>query len=77
MRFLAVTLALVVLGVAEAGAATPRKKVVSRPISNAIRVVARAVRTTAAYPGVTCTVTLDPATGNRIDDPNAIANCAS
>ena len=38
MRLLAVTLALVVLSVAEAGAATPRKKIVL-PVSNAIRVV--------------------------------------
>jgi ABC-type branched-subunit amino acid transport system substrate-binding protein len=39
--------------------------------------LAHAVRTTAAYPGVTCTVTIDPATGDRVDDPNAIANCAT
>jgi hypothetical protein len=39
--------------------------------------LAPAVRTTTAYPGVTCTVTIDPATGNRVDDPNAIANCTT
>jgi ABC-type branched-subunit amino acid transport system substrate-binding protein len=35
------------------------------------------VRSTRRYEGVTCTVTLDPATGNRIDDPGALARCAA
>lgn len=39
--------------------------------------LARAVRSTRHYEGVTCTVTLDPATGNRIDDPDALARCAA
>ena len=39
--------------------------------------LARAVRDTTLYEGITCTVTLDPATGNRIDDPAALAACAA
>jgi hypothetical protein len=38
--------------------------------------LAHAVRGTTNYLGVTCTVTLDPATGNRLNDPAALANCA-
>jgi hypothetical protein len=37
--------------------------------------LAHAVRTTTSYKGVTCTVTLDPATGNRLDDPAALVRC--
>ena len=37
---------------------------------------ARAVRNTAGYPGVSCAITLDPTTGNRLDDPAALSNCA-
>ena len=37
---------------------------------------ARAIRGTSGYTGVTCAVTLDQATGNRIDDPAALAKCA-
>jgi ABC-type branched-subunit amino acid transport system substrate-binding protein len=37
--------------------------------------LAKAVRTTTAYPGVTCSVTLDPATGDRVDDAAAISTC--
>jgi ABC-type branched-subunit amino acid transport system substrate-binding protein len=39
--------------------------------------LARAVRTTTRYEGITCTVTLDPATGNRVDDPAALSACAA
>jgi hypothetical protein len=38
--------------------------------------LAAAVRSTRHFQGVTCTVTLDPATGNRVDDPEALARCA-
>jgi len=38
--------------------------------------LAQAVRSTTKYQGVTCTVTLDPATGYRINDPIALARCA-
>ena len=37
--------------------------------------LAHAVRGTTDYPGVTCTITLDPATGNRVNDPAALARC--
>jgi ABC-type branched-subunit amino acid transport system substrate-binding protein len=35
-----------------------------------------AVRSTRSFPGVTCTVTLDPATGNRVNDAAALRRCA-
>ena len=38
--------------------------------------LARAVRTTAGYPGVSCSITLDPTTGNRRDEPDALGSCA-
>jgi len=38
--------------------------------------VASAVRSTTKFQGVTCTITLDPATGNRIDDPTRLSRCA-
>lgn len=38
--------------------------------------LAQAVRNTTKYQGVTCTITLDPATGNRINDPTALSRCA-
>ena len=38
--------------------------------------LAEAVRHTAHFHGVTCTITLDPATGNRVNDPAALARCA-
>ena len=38
--------------------------------------LAEAVRKTADFPGVTCTITLDPATGNRINDQASLARCA-
>jgi hypothetical protein len=38
--------------------------------------LAAAVRHTRAFPGVTCTVTIDPATGNRVNDPRQLARCA-
>lgn len=37
--------------------------------------LARAVRQTTNFPGVTCTVSLDPTTGYRIADPAALARC--
>jgi len=36
---------------------------------------ARAVRDTTSFRGVTCTIRLDPATGNRVNDPSALAQC--
>jgi len=39
--------------------------------------LAEAVRDTTDFNGVTCTVTLDPATGNRVNDPAALARCAN
>lgn len=38
--------------------------------------LASAVRTTTNYRGVTCTISLDPSTGNRINDPASLARCA-
>jgi len=38
--------------------------------------LAHAVRTTNGYAGVSCTITLDRATGNCVDDPQALAKCA-
>jgi ABC-type branched-subunit amino acid transport system substrate-binding protein len=37
--------------------------------------LARAIRGTTAYRGVTCRITLDPSTGDRLDDPAALASC--
>ena len=39
--------------------------------------LARAVRHTRHFPGVTCSIALDPATGFRIDDQAALARCAN
>jgi hypothetical protein len=39
--------------------------------------LANAVRNTTNYQGVTCTVTLDPSTGNRVNDPALLTHCAS
>jgi ABC-type branched-subunit amino acid transport system substrate-binding protein len=39
--------------------------------------LARAVRGTARYQGVSCTITLDPATGNRLNDPTTLSRCAA
>jgi ABC-type branched-subunit amino acid transport system substrate-binding protein len=33
------------------------------------------VRQTTGYRGVTCTITIDPATGNRVDDTRSLAKC--
>ena len=38
--------------------------------------LATAVRNTSSYPGVTCSVTIDPVTGDRTDDEAAISACA-
>jgi ABC-type branched-subunit amino acid transport system substrate-binding protein len=38
--------------------------------------LADAVRTTVRFQGVTCTLALEPATGNRVNDPDALARCA-
>jgi len=38
--------------------------------------LASAVRNTTNFQGATCTITLDPSTGNRVDDPAALARCA-
>jgi ABC-type branched-subunit amino acid transport system substrate-binding protein len=39
--------------------------------------LARAVRRTTNQDGITCTVTIDPKTGNRINDPKALKRCGS
>jgi len=39
--------------------------------------LASAVRNTTNYWGVTCTITLDPASGNRLNDPASLQRCAS
>jgi len=38
--------------------------------------LATMVRSTTGFQGVSCTVTIDASTGNRIDDPIALAKCA-
>ncbi len=38
--------------------------------------LANAIRNTTHFQGVTCTLTLDPSTGNRINDPAAVTRCA-
>jgi ABC-type branched-subunit amino acid transport system substrate-binding protein len=38
--------------------------------------LAYAVRHTTNLPGVTCTISIDPTTGNRINDPKSLALCA-
>jgi len=38
--------------------------------------LAQAVRDTTKYQGVTCTITLVPATGYRLNDPTALSRCA-
>ena len=39
--------------------------------------LARAVRHATDLNGISCTITIDPATGNRVNDPNALTRCAS
>ena len=39
--------------------------------------LARAIRNTTRFHGVSCTITLDPATGNRVNDPSALERCAA
>jgi ABC-type branched-subunit amino acid transport system substrate-binding protein len=39
--------------------------------------IAQAVRSTTKYQGVSCRITLDPATGNRLNDPTALSRCAT
>ena len=38
--------------------------------------LASAVRATTNFQGVSCTITLDPATGNRISDPASLSRCS-
>lgn len=38
--------------------------------------LAARLRHTRAFPGVTCSITLDPSTGYRVNDPAALARCA-
>jgi ABC-type branched-subunit amino acid transport system substrate-binding protein len=38
--------------------------------------LARAIRQTTNFKGVTCTITLDPSTGDRLSDPAALNRCA-
>jgi ABC-type branched-subunit amino acid transport system substrate-binding protein len=39
--------------------------------------LATAVRATTSYQGVSCTVSIDANTGNRVNDPTALTRCAS
>ncbi|HEX3454330.1 MAG TPA: hypothetical protein VHS03_06870 [Gaiellaceae bacterium] len=39
--------------------------------------LAAAVRNTTNFPGVSCTITLDPTTGNRVNDPTALDRCGT
>jgi len=39
-------------------------------------VLAQSVRATTRFHGASCTVTLDPTTGNRVNDPAALSRCA-
>lgn len=39
--------------------------------------LAQAVRNTTKYQGVTCTITLDPSTGYRVNAPTSLARCAA
>jgi ABC-type branched-subunit amino acid transport system substrate-binding protein len=39
--------------------------------------LAQAVRSTTKYQGVSCKITLDSATGNRLNDPTALSRCAA
>ncbi len=41
------------------------------------KALAFAVRATRGFPGVTCTITLDPLTGNRSNDQAALTRCTS
>ena len=56
-------------------------QVARRTITDGLKVdgalLAHAVRNTRDYPGVSCDVTLDPATGNRVDDRAALSACAA
>ena len=38
--------------------------------------LASSVRNTTNFQGVSCTITLDPLTGNRVNDPASLASCA-
>jgi hypothetical protein len=39
--------------------------------------LASAVRHTTSLNGITCTITIDPKTGNRVNDPHALTQCAT
>jgi ABC-type branched-subunit amino acid transport system substrate-binding protein len=39
--------------------------------------LARVVRGSSKYRGVSCTIAFDPATGHRLNDPTAFARCGS
>ena len=39
------------------------------------KALAKAVRSTTDFDGVTCTITLDAASGNRLDDQASLARC--
>jgi len=39
--------------------------------------LAQGVRNTTKYQGVSCTITLDPATGDRVNDSTALSRCAT
>jgi hypothetical protein len=57
-----------------------RLQQVSRVVNGSLVInrsaLARAVRNTTNFPGVSCTVSFDPATGNRLNDPASLARCA-
>lgn len=52
-------------------------KIVERSLVVNRAELAAAVRKTTKFQGVTCTVALDPATGNRVNDPAALARCGA
>ena len=39
--------------------------------------LATALRQTRGFPGVTCSISFDPMTGSRVNDPAALSRCAS
>ena len=52
-----------------------RSEIVDRNLTVNRAELAGAVRKTTKFQGVTCTVSLDPATGNRVNDPAGLARC--
>ena len=54
-----------------------RSEIVDRSLVVSRAELASAVRRTTKFQGVTCTVALDPQTGNRVNDPAALARCGA